>query len=153
MARYPVLDTPCPIKNSLHRVMRGDFCTNCNRQVHDLTAMNENERDAFFDSCSGEICIQIKRPSAAKAIAASLAAASLAMPMAAAAQDAPTAVQEVPTASEANAAQQIAEENIDEVEFVGGIKDPKNVTYKEEKSDKEMSVLPVEYEDEEPAAG
>ncbi len=141
MAHFPSIDSPCPYADNLAAIMEGDFCRTCKRDVFDLTAMNDDERYSFLQSCAGEVCVKYTAPSRAKIAAAALAAAAMTIPMAAAAQDAgTTSVEEV-----------LAEEY--DVIIVGGIKDPKAKTQAEDKSDKTMAELPVEYEEDAPAAG
>ncbi len=133
MAKFPVIQSPCPYKANLASVMEGDFCHMCKRTVTDLTAMNDDERVSFFAACQGDVCVSYALPRK-QAVAAMLAAAAMAMPMAAAAQEAPSA-------------DAVA---YDEMEIiVGGIKDPKAVRYIETEEDKAIPALPVTYEDDE----
>lgn len=131
MAKFPVIQSPCPYKANLAAVMEGDFCTMCKRTVTDLTAMNDDERVSFFAGCEGDVCVSYALPKK-QAVAAMLAAAALAMPMAATAQEAPAAG---------------AVEDYEMEIIVGGIKDPKAVKYIETEEDKAIPVLPVTYED------
>lgn len=90
MARYPKVDTHCPVRDNLSAFMDGEDCTFCQRQVHDLSAMSGAERDAFFKTCQGEVCVMYRIP-LRPILAAAAAAAALAIPLSfatsAAAQD------------------------------------------------------------------
>jgi predicted Fe-S protein YdhL (DUF1289 family) len=134
MAFFPRIDSPCPYKDRLASVMKGDFCTMCKRDVFELSHMNDLERVAFLKSCSGEVCVKYNAPVRAIAAAAALVAAT--MPMALAAQDA------------AHSGEAVAmEEDYGEI-IVGGILDPKKTAAHEDKADATtMATLPVVYEE------
>jgi hypothetical protein len=119
--------------------MDGDMCRMCKRQVFDLSAMGEDDRIAFLQGCSEEICVSYRLPIRPAFAAAALAAAAMAMP--AAAQDAPAPV--------AEAAQDYGppEEDI----FMGGIKDPANAALVAHPDDPALPDVPIVYEDEAPA--
>jgi hypothetical protein len=105
MAIYPIVDQQCPFKKELAAHMQGDFCTICDKQVVDLSPMTDDERVAFVESRTGDVCVSYKLPLKRAIAAAALSA--MVVPMAAAAQDA-----------SAEAAQN-ATENYDEGEIVG----------------------------------
>ena len=44
MARYPRIDSPCPYKSQAASFMDGEMCRLCQRQVFDLSAMEEEAR-------------------------------------------------------------------------------------------------------------
>jgi hypothetical protein len=124
--------------------MDGDFCRMCRRSVVDLTAFTDGERIAFLAGCEEEVCVSYRLPRAAIG-AAALAVATLALPSAAAAQEAPAVAQalaEVP-AVETDAATQ---EDI--MIMVGGIKDPRHVEFASVGDVPSAPELPVVYEDE-----
>ncbi len=127
MAIFPKIQSPCPYKSQLASVMDGDMCRMCQRQVFDLTDMDDAGRMAFMAGCKEEVCVSYRLP--VRLAAAAVALAALATPMAAAAADAAAAPQEV----------------ITEV-MVGGIKDLAHVKYIEDPADKAMAELPVVYE-------
>lgn len=57
---YPRIDSPCPL-TSIQLPEEGNFnCTLCRREVHDLSAMDDQQRAAFLQQCSGEICVSYK---------------------------------------------------------------------------------------------
>jgi predicted Fe-S protein YdhL (DUF1289 family) len=126
MALYPKIDSPCPYKGDLSAIMDGDVCRLCKREVFDLSAMSDAGRVAFLKGCAGEVCVTYRMPMRTALAAAALAAAVVAVPTAAAACSNPTEVEDV---------------------FVtGGIKDPANVQYVKDTSDKNMPEVPVVYE-------
>ena len=145
MAMFPKIQSPCPYKSDLSAVMDGDFCRMCKRNVVDLTAWSDQERVAFLSSCETEVCVSYRLPLRPALVAAAMAAGVAALP--AAAQDAPAvqvAAADVP--SDATAA---PEEDF--VIIVGGIKDPKNTEFVEDKADAALPELPVTVEAAKPA--
>jgi predicted Fe-S protein YdhL (DUF1289 family) len=139
MAFFPKIQSPCPYKANLSAVMDGDFCRMCERQVFDLTHMSSGEKKTFLAGCAGEVCVSY-RFSPAIAAAALIAA----MPAAAAAQDLGPAVPDA--AAIAAVTSEIAAMEDDMRIVVGGIKDPRNVQYVEDPSDRDVPQLPVVYE-------
>lgn len=85
MTIFPRIQRPCPYKSKLSDIMDGDTCRLCQRKVHDLTALSGDERVAFFDACSGDVCVSYAV--LVPAIAAAATVAAFGMPVAAAAQD------------------------------------------------------------------
>ena len=89
MSPFPRIQSPCPYIDRLDSVIDGGFCRMCRREVHDLTAMDEQERADFLAACGGDACVSytmnVKPALAAALIAAS--AAVLAVPAAALAVD------------------------------------------------------------------
>jgi predicted Fe-S protein YdhL (DUF1289 family) len=144
MAMFPKIQSPCPYKSDLSAVMDGDFCRMCKRNVIDLTAWSDDERVRFLASCETEVCVSYRLPLRPALAAAAMVAAMAALP--AAAQDAPVAA--------VAAADPVAAGIDDSYEpdiIVGGINDPKNVTFVEDAADASMPALPVVYEDAQPA--
>jgi len=130
MALYPKIQSPCPYKNNLAAIMDGDVCRMCKRQVVDITAMSDDQRIALIKGCKDEICVSYKFPVRPAIAAAAIAAAAIVAPTAAAACSDPVEV---------------------DVVVVGGIKDPANVKFVEDPSDKKIPELPVVYEKAPPA--
>jgi predicted Fe-S protein YdhL (DUF1289 family) len=142
MPLFPKVESPCPYKSRLADVMDGDFCRMCERQVFDLTALNDGERRAFLAGCADEVCVSYRVPLRGAIAAAALAAA--AVPTAAAAQDPVPATAEVEDESG-------AEDLSWGVIIVGGIKDPANAEFVALPEDDSVPELPAVYEDEEPS--
>ena len=140
MAFFPKIQSPCPYKADLAAVMDGDFCRMCERRVFDLSAMSSDEKRAFLAGCTEEVCISYRF---SPAIAA--AALAMAMPAAAAAQDLGPAVPDAAAIAASTA--EIAALDQGEMIVMGGIKDPRNVQYVEDPSDRDTPSLPVVYED------
>jgi hypothetical protein len=134
MARFPVVQQPCPYVDRLDAIMVGDMCRMCKRPVFDLMAMDDAGRADFLSNCSGEVCVSYKLPF--KTAIAAAALAGMAVPMAAAAQDADVT----------------AEAGGDDLDYIivvaGGIKDLNKLAYVESAADMNMPELPVVYEDE-----
>jgi len=140
MAFYPKIQSPCPYIANLAAIMDGDFCRMCERQVFDLTHMSSDEKKAFLDGCTGEVCISYRL---SPAIAA--AALAAAMPAAAAAQDLSPVVPDAAAVAASTA--EIAAMGDSIVVTGGGIKDPRTVQYVEDPTDHDARELPVVYED------
>lgn len=130
MAIFPKIQSPCPYRSNLAAVMDGENCRMCKRQVHDLTAMTDTERLAFFGGCSEDVCVSYRLP-VRRVAAVTAAIAALGTPMVAAAQAAP--------------------EMYDLI--VGGIKDVAAVEFVEDPRDEVLPDLPVLVEDAAPAQG
>jgi hypothetical protein len=78
MPLFPRIDSPCPARLAALPGAGRDFCTLCQRQVHNLSAMNLDERRAFLAACSGPVCVAYavpRRRAAAAATGLGLAAA------------------------------------------------------------------------------
>lgn len=83
MARFPVIDRPCPLPRDEQRRLDG-HCTRCSCAVHSLDGMDDAARVATMNSASGPICVSYR-------LAAGLGAAlvlSMASPGIAVADDA-----------------------------------------------------------------
>ena len=57
MARVPVISSPCPLRWKSMPSIGMDFCGQCSRRVHNLDGLNDADRQAFFATCSGEVCV------------------------------------------------------------------------------------------------
>lgn len=137
MSKFPVITGPCPYKAQLAELMDGSMCRMCQREVHDLTAMNESHRRAFLAACESSVCVSYKVPARAALAALAMGAATLAA-LPAAAQDAATATE-----------QAVPEEDYEI--FVGAVKDPAKAKWT--KTPRQTAPkLPVVYEDEGDAA-
>jgi predicted Fe-S protein YdhL (DUF1289 family) len=141
MAFFPKIQSPCPYIADLGAIIDGDFCRMCERQVFDLSHMSSNEKKAFLDGCTGEVCISYRFTPALAA-----AALAAAMPAAAAAQDLGPVVPDA-AAIAASTAEIAAMGGESIVVSAGGIKDPRNVQYVEDPTDRDAPALPVTYED------
>lgn len=141
MGKFPRIDSPCLYRANLSAILDGDHCRLCDRQVFDLTAMTDGERGAFLASCEGEVCVTYAIPVRPAIAAAALAAAALAFPGAALAQDAPSAPIEAAASVPVDADDAI-------VVTGGGIRDPKNARLVDNPLDEALPPLPVVIEDE-----
>jgi hypothetical protein len=144
MARFPKIQKPCPVANSLDEYMDGDHCRLCKRNVVDIGDMSDAERRNFLDNCAGETCvtysIRLKHVAAAVALsatAASLPVAAQESPLEALGLD-PAAQQELPRCAEEF-------EEIDVI-LVGGIKHRDEREYIDTPDDQLIPELPVTYE-------
>jgi hypothetical protein len=131
MTLCPRIESPCPHADRLSEIIDGGLCRICDREVHDLTAMDDAARWAFLAARQGEVCISYKAPLRI-ALAAMAASAALATPLAAAACD--------PT------------ETVASVVVVGAIKDPAHTRMVQDAQDAKIPALPVVYDDARPPA-
>lgn len=146
MAMFPKIQSPCPYKGNLSAVMDGDFCRMCKRNVVDLTAWSDDQRVSFLASCETEVCVSYRLPLRPALAAAAMVAAMAALP--AAAQDAPVAA--VAAVDDGSVIPQGIDDTYEADIFVGGITDPRNVSFVEDAADAKMPALPVVYEDAQP---
>lgn len=86
MSLFPKIESPCPFRDDLSDIMNGDVCSQCERQVFDLTAMPESDKAAFLGACSGEVCVSYKLPIGRALAATAMASATLMSPVLAGAQ-------------------------------------------------------------------
>lgn len=140
MGKFPRIDSPCPYRANLSAILDGDHCRLCDRQVFDLTAMTDGERGAFLASCEGEVCVTYAIPVRPAIAAAALAAAALAFPGAAMAQDVPSAPTETATPAPVDSDDAI-------IVTGGGIRDPKHAKLVDNPLDETLPALPIVYED------
>ena len=69
MARFPKIDSPCPLGIDEQRRLQG-FCQHCQKQVHALDALDDEQRQALLKGAQGSICVSyrvtvpVRRPAA-----------------------------------------------------------------------------------------
>lgn len=76
MRLRPRITSPCPLRFGALPQAGMDFCTRCTRRVHNLDAMDEAARTAFFAGCNGaKVCVAytVRRAPALLAAGAGLA--------------------------------------------------------------------------------
>lgn len=57
---FPPIESPCPLQ-SIQFPQSGNFnCSSCKREVHDISAMNFDERTLFLAQCRGNVCVSYK---------------------------------------------------------------------------------------------
>jgi hypothetical protein len=57
MAKYPRIDSPCPLTKTEIGKFENGFCQHCERTVHNLDYMNNSERVEFIRQCKGKVCV------------------------------------------------------------------------------------------------
>ena len=74
MARFPKIDSPCPLgQDELARI--DGHCGRCNKTVHSLDDMDDAGRAAFMRQAKGPICVSYRLPlGLSAALALSMAA-------------------------------------------------------------------------------
>ena len=136
-----------------------DFCTQCERKVHNLSGMTEVQRRQFLATCSGKVCIAYAVPHARRVAAMRVGLGMLAAMVAApvVAQDPPegsmspfTGVPVLPyaepSAVNCDDANQVGQtELLESILIMGGVTDPQNVRWVE--ADAAQPVLPVVSDD------
>ena len=69
MALVPRVSKPCPLSPA-DLPAAGDFhCRHCDRDVHDLTALDDEARRAFVAGRAGPVCVRVRTPVRMAAIA------------------------------------------------------------------------------------
>ena len=148
MASFPKIDSPCPLRWKEMPNAGRDFCTLCKRQVHNLDAMNLDERRAFLASCSGEVCVAytVPRKSLRAAAGLGLAAALCLTPALAEPPAAMSPVEQqslLPSEPKADCdTPPVAGEVLEQI-FVGGVRDPAAAQLQLETADNDLPELPV----------
>lgn len=129
---FPRIDFPCPLK-SLQLPDQGNFnCGACKREVHDLSAMDNTERQAFLSQCNGKVCVSYKVKASLKSLKQGavaglfmVSATGLALPVAAQVGD-------------------NLDENVEDMILVGGIKAPHNSKYSAKKDTHKTKQVNIE---------
>lgn len=147
MALFPRIQSPCPYKDDLEAIIDNGFCRMCSRDVHDITELSDDQRQALIGSCKDEICVSYRLP-ARTALAAAALSASFGMGSAALAAEQGATGQD--SAQAATAAAPVAADDPEQyVEIiVGGIKQPKRTVWIDSRKASKLAALPVVYEDE-----
>ena len=93
--KFPKIDLPCPLHFNALPTAGKDFCTHCERKVHNLSGMTEVQRRQFLASCSGKVCVAYSvphsRPVKAMRMGLGMLAAMVAMVAVPAVADSPLA--------------------------------------------------------------
>jgi hypothetical protein len=61
MARFPIIDDPCPLGQDELAGIAG-HCGTCGKTVHSLDGMDDGERSAFMSQAKGAICVSYRLP-------------------------------------------------------------------------------------------
>ena len=59
---YPKITHPCPFKASALPDAERNFCTHCERKVHNLDLMSADARREFLSNRSGKVCVAYTLP-------------------------------------------------------------------------------------------
>ena len=65
MARFPKIDTPCPLDATAREVVQGQ-CHVCHHEVHSLDGLDEAARRALLASANGPVCVKYRVPAASR---------------------------------------------------------------------------------------
>jgi len=170
MSRFPLVQNPCPYKGPVADILAGDQCRLCQREVHDLTSMNEADRRALVAGCQDAegLCVRYTVRAGSAVAAAMLGVAGfVAVPAMAQSAQAPAPVQqeapaaqgsaphpETPAAPAAEAGAADAEDDFIDGDWiiVGGLRKPDQAKW--HRSDEKAPArrtLPVITEDDVPA--
>src|SRR4249919_1007628 len=57
MSRFPIIDSPCPLRIANLPQAGRDHCGHCDRQVHNLDGMSNAQRETFMRGCNGKVCV------------------------------------------------------------------------------------------------
>lgn len=158
MATFPRIDSPCPLRFDRMPGAAGFDCGQCQRHVHNLSAMSELAREEFLAGCDDSVCVAYAVPSNhPRATAAWVMAATVGVMSAAAmAQSTPPAtLDEALTAMRANSSDTDSAKGLGGFETitVGGINNPRSAERVDFSVGPRAPELPVIIEDaDEPAA-
>jgi hypothetical protein len=149
MSLFPKIDTPCPLRWKEMPSAERNFCTLCQRKVHNLSAMAIDERRAFLASCSGDTCVAYTVPRRR-----SVAPLAAGLGLAAALSFSPTMAAEVPvdrspveqaslTPTEPKAdCDTVEEESVELLVMTGGVRNPQATQLELESLDNDQPELP-----------
>lgn len=62
MASFPKIESPCPLRLTALPDAGKNYCSMCERKVHNLSAMTQFERSIFMRSCTGKVCVAYSIP-------------------------------------------------------------------------------------------
>lgn len=67
MALFPKIQSPCPYPGKLDDIVTAGRCSLCDKVVHDLTSMSDDQRRHLVESNSGNLCVRytVLRPALA----------------------------------------------------------------------------------------
>ncbi|MES2058714.1 MAG: hypothetical protein V4564_22435 [Pseudomonadota bacterium] len=142
MSLFPRIQSPCPYKGNLSDIMDGSLCRLCKREVYDLTALSDGERQALVNGCETEICVSYTVSTRSVLAAAAMGVAAMTTPAFA---------QQTPQAGPVAAALDDATEFSDII--VGGLRAPKQAQWVKDEPVSDAPALPVTYDDPAPAQG
>ena len=57
MPSFPIIDSSCPFRADEAPQPGCDHCGHCDRKVHNLDGMSDEQRRAFLAGCSGKVCV------------------------------------------------------------------------------------------------
>lgn len=153
MALFPRIDSPCPLRWKEMPSAERNFCTLCQRKVHNLDGMTTAQRRDFLANCSGEVCVAYtvprRRSAAAAAAGLGLAAALSLSPVLAAETNAAmspvqgTGQSLIPTAPKADCDTPEAAQEWPPVIIMGGVRNPNVAQLVLETPDNGQPELPV----------
>ncbi len=147
MARFPIIDTPCPLGKDEQALIAGHDCGHCGKTVHALDGMDDAGRLAFMRDAKGPVCVSYRLPvGLGAAMALSMAAPAFA-------QDAPhptASIRQATAAPDAKAPSSpiprpsaVVEPPRQRVEvFAGGVHEPSATRWTEDLSLPELPTVP-----------
>lgn len=149
MSRFPLIDSPCPLSQDEQRAIDG-HCGRCDKHVHKLDALSEDERRALLAAATGPICVSYRVPAPRKVgrfgavIAATLIGTGAATAAYAGETDPTTSgLPQAPQSNGPTWAQTHVDDTLaldDDIVFVGGIDDPQDAQFAEDTS---LPALPM----------
>lgn len=148
MSLFPKIQRPCPVTDTFSDYMEGDLCTLCDRTVHNIDVLSDQERQQFLASCTTEVCVKYTLPRKTSVAAVALSSVLLTLPSAA--QDASPVHHDTACPVEAEAGDRCGELVLDDEEFIivmGGMVNPSKVEYIDTEEDLALPTVPVTYED------
>lgn len=149
MSLFPKIDSPCPLRWKTLPSAERNFCTLCERKVHNLDGMNVEQRKAFLAACSGDTCVaySVPRRQNRAPIAASLGLVAALSCSPAMANEAPTGMSTVQQVSLLPAAADPGHDtpqtlSMEEGILIGGVSDPRNAQWELDDLDSDLPEIP-----------
>jgi hypothetical protein len=126
MARFPVIDNPCPLGQDELAGIAG-LCGRCGKTVHSLDGLDDAERSAFMSQAKGAICVLYRLPMRiGAALALTLAAPAFG-------QGTPTAESSTQQAAAPCETEPAPEAAAQDIVVIGGtVRDPSNAQWTED---------------------
>ena len=139
MARFPIIDNPCPLGPDELANIAG-HCGVCGKTVHSLDGMDDAQRSAFMSQTKGAICVLYRLP---MRIGAALALTLAAPAFAQDAKPAESSMQQSVPPCETQAEPERAKGE-DVIVTGGTVRDPANARWTEDLTLPELPTAPDE---------
>ena len=137
MSRFPVIDSPCPLRFASMPQAGRDHCGHCDRQVNNLDGMSSAQRETFMRSCEGsKVCVAytVHRRAVQRNVTLGVGLAATMLSSAAMAQDLPDATAAAPRSPVPTTTQILPDDSraLEHIEVTGGVVNPGKARWSDE---------------------